>query len=167
MGREVRFCFWKVQVVDLKRLRTSGYPSGRRVIALLLACWLITAHANPESIRIVSRLDPNAIIITEVDIVFIYDAELASSFPATKNDWYSGKFMFVRNAGAKIDVVNTFIPQGFDAVNPPLPDRRHEAVRIVVFAQHDASDTPAFDITDLANAVIEIDPFGIRVSSPD
>lgn len=131
---------------------------------MLLAIWMVPALAVPESVRIVSRLDPNAIIITEVDIVFVYDAQLAENFPATKQAWYSGKFMFTRNAGDKIDVVNTFVPQGFDAVNPPLPDRKNDALRVFVFAQHDASDTKAFDITEFGRALIEIDQFGIRVS---
>lgn len=128
-----------------------------------LAVWLAPVQALPETIRIVSTLDPNAITITEVDIVFIYDADLASNFPATKKEWYAGKFMFTRNAGVKIDVVNTFIPQGFDSTTPPLPERRGDAVRMVVFALHDAPETPAFDITEFSNALIEIDPFGIRV----
>lgn len=126
--------------------------------------WALPAFAVPETIRIVSRLDPNAIIITEVDVVFVYDTQLAEDFPATKQEWYSGKFMFTRNAGDKIDVVNTFVPQGFDAVNPPLPERKDTAIRVLVFAQHDATDTKAFDITDFSRALIEIDQFGIRVS---
>lgn len=130
---------------------------------LAFIVWLSPAQALPESIRIVSILDPNAITITEVDIVFIYDADLASNFPATKKEWYTGKFMLTRNAGTNMDVVNTFVPQGFDSTSPPLPERRGDAVRIVVFALHDAPETPAFDITEFANALIQIDPFGIRV----
>lgn len=140
-------------------------PSLIRLLGPLFALvWLSQAAALPESIHIVSRLDPNAITITEVDIVFIYDAALAADFPATKKEWYSAKFMLTRNAGDKLDVVNTFVPQGFDAAYPPLPERMHQAQRILVFAQHDDSETPAFDITDFANARIEIDPFGIRVT---
>lgn len=130
---------------------------------LTLAVWLAPAQALPEIIRIVSTLDPNAITITEVDIVFIYDADLASNFPTTKSEWYAAKFMLTRNAGARLDVVNTFVPQGFDSTTPPLPERKGDAVRIVVFALHDAPETPAFDITEFANALIEIDPLGIRV----
>lgn len=136
----------------------------RMLCASLFALCTIAVQALPEFIRITSRLDPNAITITEVDIVFIYDSELAANFPATKNDWYASKFMLTRNAGPKLDIVNTFIPQGFDSVAPPLPARRNEAVRIVVFAQHDASETAAFDITGFRDALIEIDTFGIRVS---
>jgi hypothetical protein len=136
----------------------------RLLYPLFALAWLSPAAAAPESIHIVSRLDPNAIIITEVDIVCIYDAALAADFPATKKDWYSAKFMLTRNAGDKLDVVNTFVPQGFDAAHPPLPERMGQALRILVFAQHDDSETPAFDITDFANARIEIDPFGIRVT---
>ena len=139
----------------------------RLMCVLFLSSWLAPAQALPDEIRITSRLDPNAITITEVDIVFIYDSELAQNFPATKKDWYAGKFMLTRNAGTKLEVVNTFIPQGFDTTTPPLPARKDEAIRIVVFALHDDSATKAFDITDYANALIEIDPFGIRVSDSE
>ncbi len=125
---------------------------------------LTPVYALPENIRIFSRLDPNAITITEVDIIFVYDAELAENFPATKKDWYAGKFMLTRSAATNMDVVNTFIPQGFDATVPPLPERKGAAIRILVFALHDDSATKAFDITGFDNALIEIDPFGIRVS---
>lgn len=134
---------------------------------LFLVTWLTSAHALPDNIRIVSRLDPNAITITEVDIVFIYDAELAQNFPATKKDWYAGKFMLTRSAGVNMEVVNTFVPQGFDSASPPLPERRGEAIRILVFALHDDSATRAFDITGFSNTLIEIDPFGIRVSDSE
>ena len=120
--------------------------------------------AQVESVEIRSRLDPNAIIITEVDIVFIYDRDLADSFPETKSSWYSGKFMYTRRAGDRIDIVNTFIPQGFDAVAPPLPDRRDQALRVFVIDQHDAADTPPYEITDMRRILVEVDPFGIRVS---
>ena len=133
-------------------------------LALMLAASLNSAFALPETIRIKSTLDPNAILITEVDIVFIYNPDVIANFPATKKAWYSAKFMMTRNAGTDFEVVNTFVPQGFDAVNPPLPERLQEAQRILVFAQHDASDTAAFDITNFNNALIEIDTFGIRVS---
>ncbi len=125
---------------------------------------LTPVYALPENIRIVSRLDPNAITITEVDIIFVYDGELAQNFPPTKKDWYAGKFVLTQSAGTNMDVVNTFIPQGFDATEPPLPERKDAAIRILVFALHDESATKAFDITGFDNALIEIDPFGIRVS---
>lgn len=134
------------------------------LLSVLLMLGQQPAWANPDSIRISSRLDPNAIIITEVDIVFIYDADLAADFPANKKQWYAGKFMLNRTAGSTMDIVNTFVPQGFDAVNPPLPERRGDAVKILVFGLHDASETEAFDITNFKNALIEIDPFGIRVT---
>lgn len=144
------------------------FPSAHKLIAgILLLAWLHPVQALPDTVRIVSRLDPNSIIITEVDIVFIYDAALAREFPATKKAWYSAKFMLGRSAGAKLDIVNTFIPQGFDATSPPLPERWRQAVRVLVFAQHDASETPAFDITNFTNASIEIDTFGIRVSEAE
>lgn len=139
----------------------------RALCISLFAIWLAPVMALPATIRIASRMDPNAITITEVDIVFIYDTELAVSFPATKKDWYAGKFMLTRNAGAKFDIVNTFVPQGFDSVAPPLPERMNEALKIVVFAQHDASETPAFDITNFSAALIEIDSLGIRVTDTE
>ncbi len=137
-----------------------------KIITVLLTS--LCAHlsfAEVNSVRVSSRLDPNAIIITEVDIVFIYDQELAENFPATKSQWYSGKRQFTREAGEAVDIVNIFIPQGFDSVTATLPDRKGQAVRVVVFAQHDDSNAAPVDITALNDVLVEIDPFGIIVSS--
>lgn len=136
-------------------------------LCCLLTIWISPAVAIPESIRIASRLDPNAILITDVDIVFVYDAELAENFPTTKEAWFSRKFMMTRTAGDKMDIVSTFVPQGFDAVNPPLPDRKNQALKVFVFAHHDDSRTAAFDISAMTSVLIEVDVFGILVSASD
>jgi hypothetical protein len=123
--------------------------------------------AEVNSVFISSTLDPNAIIITEVDVVFIYDAETGRNLPDTKSAWYSNKRQFMRSAGDKIDIVNVFIPQGFDSEMTSLPARRADALKVVVYAYHDDSKAAPRDITDTANVLLEIDPFGIRVSSRD
>ena len=119
--------------------------------SLLLFSGSVTAEVS--SVFISSTLDPNAIIITEVDVIFIYDAETVSNLPDTKSAWYSNKRQFTRNAGNKIDIVTS------------LPARRADALKVVVYAYHDDSKAAPRDITDTANVLIEIDPFGIRVSS--
>lgn len=126
-----------------------------------------SVNAEVNSVFISSTLDPNAIIITEVDVIFIYDAETASNLPETKSAWYSNKRKFTNDSGDKIDIVNIFIPQGFDSEMASLPARRAEALKVVVYAYHDDSKATPRDITDTANVLIEIDPFGIRVSSRD
>lgn len=135
------------------------------ILALLCTSLLMSMKAVAEvnSVYISSRLDPNAIIITEVDVVFIYDQTIADSLPDSKSSWYSSKRQFSQNAGDKIDIVNVFIPQGFDSEMLSLPTRRAEAIKVVVFAQHDDSKASPRDITEMNNVAIEIDPFGIRV----
>jgi hypothetical protein len=137
----------------------------------LLLCALFifssSALADVNSVFISSTLDPNAIIITEVDIIFIYDAETADKLPDTKSAWYSNKRQFTANAGDKMDLVNVFIPQGFDSEMASLPARRGDALKVVVYAYHDDSKAPPRDVTDMANVLVQIDPFGIRVSSRD
>ncbi len=136
-----------------------------KLITVLFTLHFIgSSFAEVDSVRISSRLDPNAIIITEVDIVFIYDQEIAENFPATKSQWYSGKRQFTSEVGEAVDIVNIFIPQGFDSVTATLPDRKGQAVRVVVFAQHDDSAAAPVDITAFSNVLVEIDPFGIVVS---
>lgn len=130
--------------------------------ALLLAGGSAAAEVN--SVFISSTLDPNAIIITEVDIIFIYDEEIVASLPATKSQWYANKRQFTQAAGDKMDIVNVFIPQGFDSEMASLPERRAEALKVVVYAYHDDSKAPARDITETGNVLIQIDPFGIRLS---
>ena len=126
-----------------------------------------TSLAEVDSVFISSTLDPNAIIITEVDVIFIYDSEIAKNLPATKAAWYSNKRGFTADAGEKMDIVNVFIPQGFDSEMASLPARREEALKVVVYAYHDDSKATARDITEMNNVLIQIDPFGIRISSRD
>lgn len=120
--------------------------------------------AGVQSIRVQSRLDPNAILITEIDVVFVYDPALVEQMPATKRAWYSNKRNFTRRAAEGLDVVNLFIPQGFDSDTLNLPPRRSEALRVFVYAYHDSADAAPVDISAASDVFIEIDPFGIRVS---
>jgi hypothetical protein len=137
--------------------------------AILGSIFLLSASVTAEvnSVFISSTLDPNAIIITEVDVIFIYDAETASNLPDTKSAWHSNKRKFTSDAGNKMDIVNIFIPQGFDSEMASLPARRADALKVVVYAYHDDSKATGHDITDTTNVLVEIDPFGIRVSRRD
>ena len=143
--------------------------STKRVQSLLLIFWIgwfwmIPSLAAVNSVYISSRLDPNSIIITAVDIVFVYDSETVNRLPGTKSQWYAGKREFTDTAGDSIDIVHIFIPQGFDSVMASLPERSLEALKVVIFAEHDDSKAQPQDITDLGDVLIEIDQFGIRIS---
>ena len=116
------------------------------------------------SIHISSRLDPNAITITQVDIIFVYDQATIDLFPTTKTAWYSTQRRFVADAGKSIDLISVFIPQGFDSETISLPQRESEALKVYVFAQHDDSEAPPIDITNLGTVLVEIDEFGILIS---
>ena len=143
----------------------------RFLLPSTLFCLLFFASesslAEVESVFIQSTLDPNAIIITEVDVIFIYDEETAAKLPTTKSAWYSNKRRFTADAGEKMDIVNVFIPQGFDSEMASLPARRADALKVVVYAYHDDSKATPRDITETGNVLVQIDPFGIRVSSRD
>ena len=131
---------------------------------LLIVVFSLPSSAEVNSIYISSRLDPNAIIITQVDIVFVYDQDILDEFPSTKTAWYSNQRRFISEAGDKIDLVSVFIPQGFDSQTVSLPERASRSLGTFVFAQHDASEAPPIDISSLERVLIEIDEFGILVS---
>lgn len=134
---------------------------------IFLLIYSSASMAEVNEVQISSRLDPNAIIITEVDIIFVYDDEIVKDFPISKSSWYSGKRGFTISTGDKVDVVNVFIPQGFDSVSATLPARKAEARKVFVFAYHDDAQASPLDITDMSAVSIEIDPFGIVVSQLD
>ena len=125
--------------------------------------FIASEFSQVESVAIRSTLDPNAVLITEVDLIFLYDSSLVSELSISKRDWYSNKRRFTSQYKDVLDVVNIFIPQGFDSVNAILPDRKSEAVKVFVFAYHDDSKALPADITNIRNVKIEVDPFGIRV----
>ena len=136
----------------------------RRVILLLMALTGMTAQAEVQSVFVQSRLDYNAILITEVDVVFVYNDSILENFPTTKTEWYANKRSFLESAGDNIDLVSIFVPQGFDSEMASLPQRRGQAIKVFVFGQHDSSTRPPIEITDFGNVLVEIDQFGILVS---
>ena len=137
----------------------------RQVLSLLiLTAFAAGAHAQIESIEIRSRLDPNAVEITGVDVLFLYDEAAVTRIPQTGSAWYGNRRTLTRELGEAFDLVSITIPQGFDSAALNLPDRAADAIRVLVFAEHEASDTPPSDITEMTRVLIEIDPFGIRVS---
>jgi len=92
--------------------------------------------ASLASVDIKSNLDPNAITITEIDIVFLYDQALVDAFPATKSRWYSLRRTLTRRWGDSMDVVSVFITLGFDSDTAILPGRGLDAVKVYVIGQH-------------------------------
>ncbi|MEQ8954520.1 MAG: hypothetical protein RL120_10325 [Gammaproteobacteria bacterium] len=131
-----------------------------------LFCLLGTTLGRAEvaTVFVQSTLDYNAILITEVDVVFIYDEDLLAQMPTSKSAWYGNKRSFMQEAGDRIDVVNLFAPQGFDSAMLSLPQRKAEAVKVFVFGQHDISTRPPIDISDYEDVLVEINQFGIAVS---
>ena len=86
------------------------------MVALLLpALTGMAAQVEVQSLFVQSRLDYNAILITEVDVVFAYDESILENFPTTKTEWYANKRGFLESAGDNIDLVSVFVPQGFDS----------------------------------------------------
>lgn len=137
----------------------------RYLTILLLLTGLSSASlAAVNSVYIESRLDFNAILISEVDIIFIYEESLLASFPTTKSGWSSSKREILESAGDGLDLVSVFIPQGFSSEMASLPQRRDQAVKVYVIGQHDSSTRAPIDITDYENVLVEIDQFGILVS---
>lgn len=144
-------------------------PLSRIATALLcfaLFCAAATAQAENslDAVRIQSLLEFNAILITEVDVVFVYDQAIAEQLPATKGEWYARKYDLLQNDVAGLEVVTTSIPQGFDSAFVILPERSRDAVNIFAVGYHEGQDIPIHDLTGLENALIQIDQFGIRVS---
>jgi hypothetical protein len=138
------------------------------VLALLVpnlyAPTVLHADTSVETVRITTRLDLNSILISGVDIVFFYDDSIAGSEPMTAFSWYSRKRELRETRADAFDIVNTVIPQGFDSAAPTLPARHRDAVRVLVFSEHQNPQSASFDITEMRNVLIEIDQFGLLVS---
>lgn len=132
---------------------------------LVLGLLSNSSWADVRSVFVQSTLDYNAILITEVDVVFVYSDEVLAQIPETKAAWYGNKRQLMESSGESIEVVNLFIPQGFDSSMLSLPERRSEAVKVFVFGQHDVSSRPPIDISEMENVLVQINQFGIAVSS--
>lgn len=156
------------QKLNLARLGPSD--KFNFAIILLVSFGLLffgtTTTAEPlDSVNIKSNLDPNAITITEIDIVFLYDQALVEDFPATKSRWYSMRRTLTQSWGDSMDVVSVFIPQGFDSDTAVLPERRLDAVKVYVFGQHDEATAMPIEVTDFSAILVTIDDLGIIVTN--
>jgi hypothetical protein len=130
----------------------------------LLVCSAHLQSAELERVFLKSRMDPNAITITEVDIVFLYDEALVEAFPKTKSRWYSMRRTLTQRFGERMDIVSIFVPQGFDSETASLPERGTEAVKVYVIAQHDDGSIAPIDVTERKDITVFIDGFGIIVA---
>ena len=122
------------------------------------------AENSLNSVRIQSLLDFNAILITEVDVVLVYDQAMTEQLPDTKGGWYSTKYDLLRDEADGVEVITTSIPQGFDSVMVNLPENSQAAMKIFAVGYHEAQNTPIHDMTGFESSLIRIDEFGILVS---
>ncbi len=140
------------------------------LLRLLTFCVLVgcsiaaMAETTLSSIRVTSRLDLNSIIVSGVDVVFFYDTSIVADQPLTQFEWYSKKRDYRATHAEVIDIVNLPIPQGFGGATLTLPARHRSALKVLVFAEHQSSASPSFDITAMQDVLIEIDQFGLIVS---
>ena len=135
------------------------------IATLLVSVVLLAPSALAvDSIFVQSRLDYNAILISGVDIVFVYEQEALDAFPASKSEWFGNKREYLEQHGDSVELVSVFIPQGFDSEMVSLPERRDEALAIYIYGQHDASDVSAAEVSQMEDVLVAIDQFGILVS---
>lgn len=134
------------------------------LLAIAILATSVTADTAINSIRVSSRMDLNSILLSGIDVVFFYDDSIVSDQPFTQFDWYSNKREYRETHAEVIDVVNLPILQGFDSANLSLPEGYRDAVRVLVFAEHQTPQSAPADITGMTNVLIEIDQFGVFVS---
>ena len=94
------------------RDKTAGLPFCRGIwLVLVLTTFATGSLAAVESVEIRSRLDPNAIEITGIDVLFLYDEATSARVPATKSAWYGNRGTLTMELGEAFDLVSTFIPR--------------------------------------------------------
>lgn len=145
-----------------------GILNYRALVFILLSSLAANCvAAETNRVQISSSLDPNAITITEVDIIFLYKQSLVDEFPTTKTSWYSMRRTLTQRWGEDMDIVSVFIPQGFDSETASLPARRKDAIKVFIIAQHDDPTATPNDVTNIENVGVVIDDFGIIISATE
>ena len=134
-------------------------------LSVLILPHQVQAENNLRSVFIQSLLDFNAILITEVDVVLVYDAATAAQMATTKGEWYAQKYDLLKDDPEELHVITTSIPQGFDSASLSLPENSAQAVRIFAVAYHEAQGVAIHDMTEMERSLIQIDQFGIRVTA--
>ena len=131
------------------------------LLLLLVLIPAALAQSRVTAVKVESLLDLNAILITEVDVIFVYDPAL--QLPETKSDWYSEREAFITANADRLDVVTLSAPQGFVERNLVLPERHGEAVKVLVTAYHDGGTVKLRDVSARTGVLVQIQPWGIQI----
>lgn len=133
-------------------------------IALLLLLAAPGLQAAPAAITVNSLLDLNAILITEVDVIFVYDQAVADAMPRTKEEWYRDKYTLLQQGMDKLQVVTISAPQGFVSDSVRMPERHGEAVRVLICAYHEGNTVALHEVTQYDSVRVDIESYGILVN---
>jgi hypothetical protein len=133
------------------------------VLFLLIIPTIVGAQSSLSQINVEPAAGlPNG-FVTEVDILFVYDANLLNQLPFTQFDWVSSKELYLDREDNLLDIITLTVKPDSSVVPINLPARSNDAIGILVFASHEDPVAEALDISFESNIVLQIESYGINV----
>lgn len=80
--------------------------------------------------------DANNGTATPVDIVFVYDENLAAWLPKTSTEWFAKKAALMSEHSSVIEIAHVEVPPGTPVQTIRLPARHQEAKAVMAFANY-------------------------------
>ena len=133
------------------------------VLFLLISPTIVSAQSSLSQINVEPAAGlPNG-FVTEVDILFVYDANLLNQLPFTQFDWVSSKELYLEREDNLLDIITLTVKPDSSVVPINLPARSNDAVGVLVFSSHEDPVAEALDISFESNIVLQIESYGINV----
>jgi|GEM_PF-3666019 len=143
----------------------------KRVLLLLLlaqlsACSLFH-HDRSEvrEIKLIAEEDANQGMATMVDIVFLYQNDLADLLPKSADEWFPNRFRWRHGNPGQIDIVSLEVPPG-RAIDPvTLPKHYKKSVKVVIYTSHIMPEgRMALDISKSRKTLVRVEANKVTIA---
>jgi uncharacterized protein YceK len=140
-------------------------PSGCSTISKL---WGGPEKATLQQLKVIALADANQGQATELDLVFIYQEDIAKTLPGDAPAWFAKRSAILAKYAGDLEVVSLEVPPGYVIESVTLPKRHGDALQVQAYANYvPATGQYPVVLTRLKNAVLTLQEDKLVFSTAD
>lgn len=130
--------------------------------------WGGPEKAALQQLKVIALADANQGQATELDLVFIYQEDIAKTLPVDAPTWFTQRSAILAKYAGQLDVVSLEVPPGYVIESVQLPDRHGDALQVQAYANYvPAGGQYPLVLTHLKNVVLTLQEDQVVFSSGD
>jgi len=141
-------------------LLLGGCSSLSTLSSLLLG----PSKTSVKSVSIRAMPEANGNLPTRLDLVFIYESDVAATLPKTGPEWFRQKTALLLSNPKKLEVAAFELPPETTLDPAPLPDRHAKALTVLAYADYGtAAGQAVINLTPFKRPLLRLDEDAILV----